>query len=897
MNFISSSELREKFFAFFRSKEHKIEESASLIPKNDPSLLFNSAGMAPFKDMFLGKIKPQNPRVASIQKCVRTTDIENIGITSRHLTFFEMMGNFSFGDYFKQEAIEWAWEFLTRELKLPIEKLYVTIYKNDDESFEIWKKLVPEEKISRLGENSNFWVIGEQGPCGPCSEILFDKGEKFGCGKNTCKPGCDCDRYLEVWNLVFTQFDRQKNGDLKPLPQKNIDTGMGFERLLSVVQNADSVYETDVFTSIFDEMKTILNTENLGDAGVKKAYRIIADHMRSAVFMISDGVFSGNEGRGYVLKRLIRRSIRQGNKLKAYDFLGKIAEKIIENMKNAYPYLVEKKTVCLEIINNEEKKFAETLSIGERMFNEIKVKTLEKQSKIISGVDAFKLFDTYGLPLDLIEELAEEEGFSVDIKAYNDEMLAQKNKSRQNVEGWSGNDAVFAEILSQNPDTEFVGYSQNMVETRILNILKFENGNVNLLVKANCESGEIGIIIEKTPFYAESGGQKSDQGEIVILGLNGEVAAKFEVSHSKKYLNKIFVSFGKIVSGNFETNAKVVAIIDVEKRNKMRRNHTATHLLQAVLRKNLGSSIEQAGSEVTPFGFRFDFAYPRAIEREILDKIELELNELIEANYLVKTREMNLEEAKKTNALAFFDEKYGEKVRVVRISKNLEWDDNLCVSTEFCGGTHVNATSEIALVKLLSEASVASGIRRIEAISGREALKFLNENLEKMRKIQKLVNSTDKAVEQVENLLNQNKNLAKENEILKEKMINLDLQNISQKIEKIGNISLIIEKFENVGMNLLRKISDNLKNKLNSNSIIFLIASEDENYSAICSISKDLRDFDAKNIMKIVTDKFGGGGGGRQDLAQAGFKTDAKSGEITDFIRTKIRNLLKVPRD
>ncbi|MDR0676912.1 MAG: alanine--tRNA ligase [Elusimicrobiota bacterium] len=907
--FLSHIELREKFFEFFEKRGHKILKSASLIPENDSSILFNSAGMVPFKDMFLGKIKSSNKRIATIQKCVRTNDIENIGMTNRHLSFFEMIGNFSFGDYFKKEAILWAWEFLIDEIKLQKEKLYVTIYKDDMEAFEIWREIIDENRIIKLGEDTNFWSIGKIGPCGPCSEILFDRGEQFGCNKANCQPGCDCDRYLEVWNLVFTQFDIQENGDLKPLAQKNIDTGMGLERILSVVQNVESVYETDVFQSIWQGIFDIAKKRSLKIIENKKAFRIICDHLRSSVFLICDGVFPANEGRGYVLKRLIRRATRQGNKIGLYNFLQNLSSKVIENMKEVYPYLIEKQELCFEILKSEEEKFQETILNAEKFFNEIKAKYEKKDEKIINGKDAFKLFDTYGLPFDLIEELADEANLGINRKEYDAEMQKQKELSRNIAEGWAiEEDSIkksLKKIIDENKDKysidqKFVGYTNTEIKTEILDIIKFENNEIIKLDFADTNFGEIGIILKETPFYAESGGQKSDFGAIEAYKDDNflELIAKFEVKNSKKYSidgKNIIVNFGEIKIGKLDLGTKNVrAKIDIERRNAIKRNHTSTHLLQAILRKYLGNNVEQAGSEVRDDGFRFDFTYSKSIDFSIIQNIELEINKIILDAYKVQTFDMNLDEAKKVGALSLFDEKYGVKVRVVKIGNSENWRNN--ISLEFCGGTHVNNTSEIGSFKILSESSVASGVRRIEGITGLAVYDFLHKNLETLSDISKILKvNSDKILYQLESNIEKTKNLEKKIEKLNINFINIELEKlINQKANK--NIFVIVHYFDEIDVNTLRIAVDIVKNKMTNNDyFIFFLARNIDKMNAILAISdtfKEKYNETAKTLMKKITDKFGGGSGGRDNMVQAGLRNDENIKNILDFVKDLINKFI-----
>jgi alanyl-tRNA synthetase len=872
---LSSHELRKKYLDFFAKRGHTIRPSASLIPLNDPSLLFTSAGMVPFKDMFQGKVPLEYSRAASIQKCVRTTDIDNVGHTQRHLTFFEMMGNFSFGDYFKEDAIKWAWEFLTEDLKLSKDRLYVTIFKDDDEALKIWSKIIDPKRIYKLGEDTNFWTIGETGPCGPCSEIIYDLGKEIGCGKSTCEPGCDCDRFLEVWNLVFTQFDKQKNGSLKELPKKNIDTGMGLERLACVVQNVHSPYQTDVFKKIFDYIKEL---QNEIDSKIinETALRIISDHSRTITFLLSDGVFPSNDGRGYVLKRLIRRAIIQGQKLGLKNFLHKISNKVIELMKDSYPELIQKHAYCMDIIQNEEKKFEETLSIGEKILDELKSKY--KKDKLIPGEEIFKLFDTYGMPVDIVKEIAESGGFKIDEKGFEKVMEDQKLKNKKNITGWESNDNTFKELISKYGQTEFTGYETLETQSEIIGIL-----SDNQFTKEAKTNQEIGLILNKTSFYGESGGQIGDKG--IITNTKSEI----EISDTKKIAGTLIVHYGKITKGEIKIGDKVNTKVDSLTRNAIRKNHTATHLLQAVLRRNLGSHIEQSGSEVRDNGFRFDFTHPKSISKELLDQIEIEVNTEIQNNYPVNITETTFDEAKKLGALAFFGEKYGQKVRVCSIKNN---DKN--ISVELCGGVHVDRTGDIGLFKILSETSVAGGIRRIECITGFSAINWMQN---KINTLYEISNTLKSPVEDISKNISLNiskiKNYEKEIGNLKLELIKSNIDEIIKNSFKISDTNILIQGTSASNIEEIRSILDILKTKL-KNSIIILLT-ENSPYQIICYVNKDIiskQKIDAKKIVSFITEKFGGGGGGKPEQVQAGLKTDASSKEILEFIKTKIKDLI-----
>jgi alanyl-tRNA synthetase len=880
-NMLSSHELRKKYLDFFAKRKHTIRPSASLIPLNDPSLLFTSAGMVPFKDMFQGKVPLEYTRAASIQKCVRTTDIDNVGHTQRHLTFFEMMGNFSFGDYFKEDAIKWAWEFLTQELKLSKDRLYVTIFKDDNEALQIWSKIIDPKRIYKLGEDTNFWTIGETGPCGPCSEIIYDLGKEIGCGKSTCEPGCDCDRFLEVWNLVFTQFDKQKNGSLKELPKKNIDTGMGLERLACVVQNVHSPYETDVLKTICNyiiELQKEVNSKTSNET----ALRIISDHARTITFLLSDGVFPSNDGRGYVLKRLIRRAIIQGQKLGLKNFLHKISNKVIGLMKDSYPELLQKHAYCMDIIQNEEKKFEETLSIGVKILDELKLKY--KKQKLIPGDEVFKLFDTFGMPVDIVKEIAESEGFNIDEKGFEKVMEEQKIKNKKNITGWDSEDNTFKEILSKYGTTEFVGYDSLESQGEVICIV-FEKQ----FVKEAKTNQEIGIILNKTSFFGENGGQIGDKGTIALYDNNKNIKSEIQISDTKKIAGSLIIHYGKITKGEIKLKDKVNTKVDIPTRNAISKNHTATHLLQAILRKNLGSHIEQSGSEVRDDGFRFDFTHPKSISKELLDQIEIEVNTEIQNNYPVNVIETSFDEAKKTGALAFFGEKYGQKVRVCSIKDN---DTN--ISVELCGGVHVNRTGDIGLFKILSETSIAGGIRRIECVTGLSAINWMQEKINTLNEISNILKSPiDDISKNILLNISKIKNCEKEIENLKLELIKSNIDEIIKNSFKISDVNVLIHSTNASNIEEIRSILDILKNKL-KNPIIVLLT-EKIPYQIICYVNKEVilkQNVDAKKIVNVITEKFGGGGGGKPEQVQAGLKTDASLTEILEFIKTKIKDLI-----
>ncbi|HAX61590.1 MAG TPA: alanine--tRNA ligase [Elusimicrobia bacterium] len=866
---MTTNEIRQKFLRFFKEKEHTVFKSDSLVPSSDPTLLFTSAGMVQFKNYFLGrqKIKSDYQRATSVQKCFRTSDIENVGHTARHLTFFEMLGNFSFGDYFKKEAILWAWEFLTVELKLDKDKLYASVYKDDDEAYKIWEKILPLNKIVKLGEASNFWQMGETGPCGPCSEILYDTGTRNGCGKKTCGPGCDCDRYIEVWNLVFTQFDKQADGTLKNLPQKNIDTGMGLERLAAVVQRAKTNFETDELKRIIDFIK------NLSDIKNDISTKIIADHARAITFLISDGILPSNEGRGYVLRRILRRAITHGKKLQMdKPFLYRIAVEVVETMKPAYPELDLNREYIARIIKMEEEKFLMTLERGIEMLEELK-----KSRKTISGKDAFLLYDTYGFPFDLTKELLAESEISIDDKGFEEEMEKQKNRSKTS---WKGSGDIdmsnYFELHKKFADTVFTGYDETKTKTKIAAIVK----DGKIIEQAN-EGDEVEIILKETPFYGEAGGQVGDRGRLIVRSPKSEVQSQVEIIDTQKPVENLIIHRAKIIKGIIKTGETVGAEIALERRKNIMRNHTATHLLHKSLRQIIGTHIVQRGSQVSDDRFRFDFSHPTQLKKEELILIEKYVNEKILENLKVTTKITTVAEAKKMGALALFGEKYGEKVRCVITGneKNPE-------SVELCGGTHCKSTGEIGQFIILSEGSIGSGLRRIEAITGMEAYNFMKnqrETIDEMAEI--LKSSRAEVVTKLQKLADDKKKLEKgisktpkiqENDLLKN-------------LKEINGIKLLAVKTEITSIDELRSTSDNLKNKIKS-GIVVLGSVIDEKPTLIVSITKDLADkFDARIIVKEISKIVGGGGGGKIDLAQAGGKDISKLDEAISSVEKIIK--------
>ena len=864
------NELRRMYLEFFESKEHLKMNSFSLVPHNDKSLLLINAGMAPLKPYFTGQEIPPRNRVTTCQKCVRTGDIENVGKTARHLTFFEMLGNFSFGDYFKHEAIEWSWEFLTKVIGLEEDRLYPSIYYDDEEAFEIWTKEVgvPAEKITRFyrdenGKCDNFWEHGA-GPCGPCTEIYYDRGEKYGCGSPDCKVGCECDRFMEVWNNVFTQFEGDGNGNYTELAQKNIDTGMGLERLAVVVQDVDSVFDIDTMKAIRDEICKLANTQYQTNEKNDISIRLITDHIRSSTFLISDGVMPSNEGRGYVLRRIIRRAARHG-RLLGIDgqFLAKLSETVINESKDGYPELDEKKEFIFKVLTEEENKFNKTIDQGLSILSDMMDKMNAEGKKVLSGEDSFKLYDTYGFPLDLTAEILEEKGMSLDEAGFNACMKEQREnaRNRRKTTNYMGADATVYEELDTALTTTFVGYD-NLEATSKITALTTETE-----VVAALSDGEMGtIIVEETPFYATMGGQEGDKGTITV----GE--GTFEVVDTIKLLGGKVGHVGKVVNGMIKVGDVATLKVDEENRMSTCKNHSATHILQKSLRMVLGSHVEQAGSLVNKDRLRFDFSHFAALDKEEIAKVEAIVNEQIMAGIPVDTKEMTLDEAKKTGAMALFGEKYGEKVRVVSMGD---------FSVELCGGTHVKNTSNIANFKIVSEAGIAAGVRRIEALTGAGVTKYYADMEAELVKAAKVAKSDIAGlVKKIEAMQEEIKALHSENEKLKSKMANEALGDVMNQIKTVKDTNLLAVKVDGVDMNGLRNLGDQLKEKLGE-GVIVIASSQDGkvNLLAMATDGAMAKGAHAGNIIKQIATIVGGGGGGRPNMAQAGGKLPEKIDE------------------
>ena len=871
---MTGNEIRKSFVDFFKSKEHKHFESASLIP-DDKSLLLTVAGMVPFKPFFLGEKEAPFPRITTYQKCIRTNDLENVGRTPRHHTFFEMLGNFSFGDYFKKEAIEWSWEYITKVLKLDPERLYVSVYKTDDEAYEIWNKEigVPEDRIVRLGEEDNWWAAGPVGSCGPCSEIYYDTQNM---GKNNeeinCKPGDEGDRFLEIWNLVFTEWNRLEDGSLVPLPEKNIDTGAGLERIASVVQKKDNNFETDIFMPIIKGIEKVLDIKK---EEFEITVKVIADHIRASVFLIADGVLPSNEGRGYILRKIIRRAFGAGivakQKLditKDDLFLYKLVPYVVENMKEAYPELVEKQEYIEKVLRLEQERFALTLKNGIEMLTE-EIEKMDKEGiKKLSADASFKLYDTFGLPFELTELILENQGYEVSEEEFNqklEEQVKRSKNSRVTVSDMIKDDFI-DKFFEEHGKTEFTGYEKFKDEGKILHIAKSEG-----------ISG-YEVIFDRTPFYAESGGQVADTGIITSGEFEGKVVNV--VKKHDVFIHQVEVKKGIAPSVGAEVKMK----IDADRRKDIQRNHTATHILHKVLRENLGTHVEQSGSLVDDEKLRFDFSHYEAIEPEMIEKIEKSVNDIILSNLKVKIDFENIEDAKKRGAMALFSDKYGDVVRVVEIDG---------YSIELCGGAHVKSTGEIGLFNIESESGIASGTRRITATTGHASLKYVNKLEEKLSKVAGMLKTDGKnVVDVVEKYIAEAKNIVKEYEQLQTKLVKYEINELLENVDEINGVKVLKAAFANKDVNELKEIVDRGKEKLQS-GIIILGTNNGGKAIFVVGVTKDLiSKVKAGEIVKVAAQVAGGNGGGRPDFAQAGGKDGNAVKEAVDkafeFVNEKL---------
>ncbi|MCX7982457.1 MAG: alanine--tRNA ligase [Syntrophales bacterium] len=877
---MKADEIRKRFLKFFSDRGHTIVPSSSLIPKDDPTLLFTNAGMVQFKNCFLGIENRGYTRAASVQKCVRAggkhNDLENVGYTARHHTFFEMLGNFSFGDYFKRESISWGWEFLTKEMSIDADKLWITIYEDDDEAFDIWHKEIgiPAERIVRMGMESNFWMMGETGPCGPCSEIIYDQGPSVGCAKPECSVFCDCDRYLELWNHVFTQYERDEKGNLHPLPKPNIDTGMGLERLVAVLQGVKSNYETDLFMPII---------EATGKIGKKKygvneewdvSLRVIADHIRAITFLLGDGCLPSNEGRGYVLRRILRRAVRHGKILNLnHPFLYELVPVVISIMEDAYPDLRDKEAFIRQVIVNEEKRFNETLDTGLRILKEETSALLAEGKKIVPGDVVFRLYDTFGFPIDLTADIVRKDGLSLDMEGFEKAMELQREKARESWKG-SGEEAiseVYQSLSSQGITVTFTGY-HGVIEGKSTVVGLIKNDEIVSELREG-EKGE--IIVEETPFYGEKGGQVGDTGVI-----EGEDFF-FEVWTTEWPLDTLITHIGKVKKGRVKVGDEVTLKVNEQARRATEANHSGTHLLNAALRRILGDHVKQAGSYVSPERLRFDFTHFSRIDEEEIEQIEKLANSFIQANVPVETTVMDKEAAMRTGAAAVFDEKYGSTVRVVKMGD---------FSLELCGGTHVENTGEIGSLKILNESSVAAGIRRIEAVTGEEARKYTQSLEKELKKAAQILKTSPLEVaDRIEKLLKNQRDLEKEIEALKGKLAARDARDIVEKAKEVNGIKVLAAKVDAPDVETLRDYGDKVRDRMGS-GIILLGSQVDRKALLLCMVTRDLTNrFQAGEIVRQIAPLVGGKGGGRPEMAQAGGpmvdKLEAALEKIWDIVK------------
>jgi len=856
---MKSQEIRERFLDFFEKKNHKIVKSSALLPKDDPSLLFTNAGMNQFKNVFLGLEKRSYKRAASVQKCMRVSgkhnDLEQVGKTNKHHTFFEMLGNFSFGDYFKKEACVYAWELVTETYRLDKDKLYVTVYEDDDEAFGIWKTElgISEGRIFRFGKKDNYWAMGETGPCGPCSEIHYDLGDQLDRGEPYSLIESGSDRFLELWNLVFMQYEQDGEGNLRPLPSPSIDTGMGLERMAAVLQGKQSNFETDLFYPLIEDVCDMARIEYPGEGRTDTSVRIIADHVRAATFLIGDGIMPSNDGRGYVLRRIIRRAFRNGNKIGLEDpFLYKVVGRVVDIMKDSYPELLSSAAYISDLCLSEERRFSQTLSSGLKTFHQFLRETKEQGQQAIPGTKVFKLYDTYGFPLDLSKELAEEENLTVDEEGFRGELQRQREQAR---ESWKGGEQQ-REVKAYEPlkklHVAYLGYGETKVsEAKVLAIMK------NRIVCEELSEGEEGeVVLDKTPFYAEAGGQVGDRGILKNRHFSAVVETAFYP------IPNIIIHKIRALSGKIRQGDTVDASIDEQRRRAISKNHTATHLLHASLRNVLGDHIRQAGSLVSPERLRFDFTHFAALSASEIHQIEALINEKIQENQDVRTSVVSLEEGLRSGATAIFEEKYGEEVRMVSIGD---------FSRELCGGVHVHRTGEIGLFVITSESSIASGMRRIEAVTGPEAVTYIQDNEDLLFEMQdSLQASKHELIQQLERLQEALKEKEKENRALRKKLANVRYKKEEAQTRMVKGIPVLAQKVEGVSNTEIRELADHLKQKIGS-GIVVLGSVGEEKVFVVASVSKDLSQrFDAQDFIKEIGPMIGGGGGGRRDFAQAG---------------------------
>ena len=858
------NEIRQAFLDFYASKGHYVTSSYPLVPINDKSLLLVNAGMQPLKNYFTGTETPPNATMATCQKCIRTGDIENVGVTARHATFFEMLGNFAFGDYFKEGSIKYGWEFITEVLEMPVDKLWPSVYLEDDEAFAIWRDVIgiPEEKITRLGKADNFWEIGT-GPCGPCSEIYFDRGPAYGCGDPNCRPGCECERYLEFWNHVFTQYDRDEQGNYNELDKKNIDTGMGLERIACIMQDVDTIFEVDTIKYIRDEVIRLSGVAYGVNRSQDISIRIITDHVKAVTFMVGDGIMPNNEGRGYVLRRLLRRAARHAKKLgMTGNVLTDLVETVIEAYGAYYGNLIDRKDYIKRIVSIEEERFQTTIDQGLSILNETLDEMVVKGEKTLSGEKAFKLYDTYGFPLELTMEIIGEKGMTVDESSFNQQMIEQRERAR--TARGSGDELGWAsEAITHLPKeivSEFVGYTHLSKTCKLVAIVGTE------IVEEAFEGMEVTLVLDETPFYPEGGGQVGDVGHILTEGFAAEVL------ETKKSVGRIIGHQVRIIKGHVKVGDTVTASVNVEKRMATARNHSATHLLHKALRSVIGTHVEQAGSMVSTERLRFDFSHFEAITPEDIRKIEQVVNEQIFKALPVQTEEMSVDAARVKGAMALFGEKYGETVRVVTMGD---------YSIELCGGTHLTNTAEVGLFKIVSETGVAAGVRRIEAITGENVYKLLTQLDDKLQKISDMLKTnTVDVLSKADQLMGEIKNLSRENDQLKNKLAKTAMNDILEQMQEINGYHVITAKFEGVDMNTLRNLGDQIKNKYEMAVVVLANVADDKvELLAMVSDAAMKKGAHAGNIIREVATIAGGGGGGKPNMAQAGGKNPEKVDE------------------
>ena len=899
---MTGNEIRKKFLEYFKERGHTIVKSSSLIPSADPTLLFTNAGMVQFKDVFLGKERRDYKRAASSQKCVRAggkhNDLEVVGRTARHHTFFEMLGNFSFGDYFKEGAIEYGWEFMTEVVKLPKEKLWITVYKDDDEAFKIWNEKIgiPPSKIVKLGEKDNFWSMGDIGPCGPCSEIHMDQGEGIGCGRPECSVECDCDRFMEIWNLVFMQYNRDASGILTPLPNPSIDTGMGLERLSAVVQKVKSNYDSDLLKPIITYTEGLFEKGYGKDNNIDISFRVIADHSRAMTFLIGDGVMPSNEGRGYVLRRIIRRASRHGRMLgKSKPFLFKTYDVVIDLMKDTFPELLDRREFISKVISTEEERFSSTLDYGLKLLNDlienlkskpVPERLYQGKERLIPGEEAFKLYDTYGFPLDLTEDIARDSGFTIDLDGFKKEMEGQKEKARASWKG-SGEEgikSIYREIFHKIKGTQFIGYENMESEGRVLSIIKTSpfsppsEGGEKGEVESASEGEQVEILLDKTPFYGESGGQAGDTGKI----WNDDTY--IDVLDTKKPLQNLIIHSAVVKKGSIKVGNTIKISVNQDKRKATALNHSATHLLHTALRDILGDHVKQAGSLVAPDRLRFDYTYFSAPTLKELHRVEEIVNQKIRENYPVETSVTGLEDAIKKGATALFGEKYGDEVRVVKMGD---------YSMELCGGTHVRATGDIGLFKIVHEGGIASGTRRIEALTGEGAYIYVRQEEEQLTEIREMLKSPpQEELTKLKKILDINRELERELQKLKDKAVKDASGDVAVELKNIKGVNVLSKNLGNFDIKDLRTFVDSTKVRIKS-GVVVVGAVTDGKVSLVAGVTKDLMArLNAGEIIKQAAAIVDGSGGGRADMAQAGGKNPSKLVEALEKVYEIVEKML-----